>query len=85
MYDDDVFIVGKDNCFQEGIDQIFFYETHGCSEEYFWTGDRSKRMLWMSQEDYIKKVFERFNMQNTQPVHVLLPNHLKLSKTISRE
>lgn len=23
------------------------------------------RMFWMSQEDYIKKVFERFNMKNT--------------------
>ena len=43
--------------------------------------DRSKRMLWMSQEDYLKKVLERFNMQNEKPVHVPLPGHLKLSKT----
>jgi hypothetical protein len=32
--------------------------------------DRSKIMLWMSQEVYIKTVFEMFNMQNTPFVHV---------------
>lgn len=43
--------------------------------------DCPKRMLWMSQEDYIKKVLERFNMHNVKHVHVLLPDHLKLNNT----
>ena len=37
-------------------------------------------MLWISQEDYIEKVLERFNMHNAKPVHVPLPGHFKLSK-----
>lgn len=43
--------------------------------------DRPKRMLWMSQEDYIKKVLGRLNMHNVKHVHVPLPGHPKLSKT----
>jgi len=35
----------------------------------------------MSQEDYIKKVLERFNMHQAKSVHVPLPGHFKLSKT----
>jgi len=35
----------------------------------------------MSQEDYIKKFLERFNMHNAKHVHVPLPGQLKLSKT----
>lgn len=38
-------------------------------------------MLWISQEDYIKKVLEMFNMHNAKPMHVPLLGHLKLSKT----
>ena len=44
------------------------------------TRDRSRRMLWISQKDYIEKVLERFNMHNVKLVHVPLPEHFKLSK-----
>ena len=37
-------------------------------------------MLWISQEDYVEKVLERFNMHNAKPVHIPLPGHFKLSK-----
>lgn len=43
--------------------------------------DHSKRMLWMSQKRYIKKVIERFNMYDKKPTHIPLPGHLKLGKT----
>ena len=31
------------------------------------TRDQSRRMLWISQEDYIEKVLERFNMHDAKP------------------
>jgi len=44
------------------------------------TRDRSRRMLWISQKDYIEKVLERFNIHNAKPVHVPLLEHFNLSK-----
>ena len=44
------------------------------------TRDRSRRMLQISQEDYIEKVLERCNMHNAKPIHVPLCGHFKLSK-----
>jgi len=41
---------------------------------------RSRRMLWISQKDYIEKVLEGFNMHNVKPVHAPLLGHFKLSK-----
>lgn len=35
----------------------------------------------MSQVDYIKKVFERLNMNNEKVEHVPLSGHIKFSKT----
>jgi len=37
-------------------------------------------MFWISQEDYIEKVIERFNMHNVKPMHVPLLGHFKLRK-----
>lgn len=41
--------------------------------------DRSKKKLWLSQEGYIEKVLERFNMQNAKPDCSPLAGHHKLS------
>jgi len=35
--------------------------------------------LWLSQESYIEKVLDRFNMSNAKPVSPPLAGHLKLS------
>lgn len=43
--------------------------------------DRSKIMMWMSQEDSIKKVFEKFYMHNVKLVYVKLSDNLKFIKT----
>jgi ATP-binding cassette subfamily B (MDR/TAP) protein 1 len=42
--------------------------------------DRSKKLLWLSQERYIEKVLERFNMQGAKSVASPLAGHQKLSK-----
>ncbi|KAH9313066.1 hypothetical protein KI387_028101, partial [Taxus chinensis] len=43
--------------------------------------DRKERKLTLSQEEYIKKVLERFNnMQDAKPIGTPLAGHFKLSK-----
>ncbi|KAL6138925.1 hypothetical protein ACLB2K_064204 [Fragaria x ananassa] len=44
------------------------------------TRDRKKGLLWLSQESYIEKVLERFNMDKARSVSVPLAAHFKLSK-----
>jgi hypothetical protein len=41
--------------------------------------DRDARRLWLSQADYVKKVLERFSMDNVKPVITPLANHFRLS------
>uniref|UniRef100_A0A3Q7IYG7 Uncharacterized protein n=1 Tax=Solanum lycopersicum TaxID=4081 RepID=A0A3Q7IYG7_SOLLC len=42
--------------------------------------DRKAGKLWLSQEKYIERVLERFNMKNAKPVNTPLAAHFKLSK-----
>ena len=41
--------------------------------------DRKNKKLWLSQEKYIKKVLEKFNMGSSKPVSTPLAGHFKLS------
>ncbi|XP_073148775.1 retrovirus-related Pol polyprotein from transposon TNT 1-94 isoform X1 [Henckelia pumila] len=41
--------------------------------------DRSNRKIWLSQKNYLKKVLQRFNMQDSKPVSTPLPINFKLS------
>ena len=43
------------------------------------TRDRVSKRLWLSQEQYIEKVLERFNMAKCKPVNTPLAGHFKLS------
>ena len=43
--------------------------------------DRSLRLIWLSQDNYIKKVLERFNMDKAKLVNCLLAGHFKLSSS----
>jgi ATP-binding cassette subfamily B (MDR/TAP) protein 1 len=43
------------------------------------TCDRKKEKLWLSQEIYVQKILERFNMSNFKPVCSPLASHFKLS------
>ena len=43
--------------------------------------ERALRRLWSSQSGYVRKVLERFNMENAKPVSTPLSNHFRLSTT----
>ena len=42
--------------------------------------DRTKKLLWLSQEKYVTKVLQRFGMESAKPVGSTLPTNCKLSK-----
>ena len=41
--------------------------------------DRVLGRLWLSQHSYVKRVLEKFNMDNAKPISTPLANHFKLS------
>ena len=41
--------------------------------------DRKEGLIWLSQESYIEKVLERFNLYKAKLVGYLLEGHFKLS------
>ena len=43
--------------------------------------DNESRKLWLSQKIYIRKVLEKFNMQDAKPMSTPLANHFKLSSS----
>jgi len=43
------------------------------------TRDRGSSRLWLSQENYVLKVLERFNMTEARRVTTPLAGHFKLS------
>jgi hypothetical protein len=45
--------------------------------------DRSKRKIWLSQKNYLKKILRRFNMQDCKPISTPLPVNFKLSSSMS--
>ena len=44
--------------------------------------DRKVGKLWLSQERYIERMLERFNMKNSKPVSTPLTGHFKPSKRL---
>ena len=47
------------------------------------TRDRDSDRLWLSQENYILKVLERFNMVEERSVTTPLAGHFKLLQAVS--
>ena len=44
------------------------------------TSDRKNRRLWLSQERYVERILERFNVKEAKIVTTPLGGHFKLSK-----
>ena len=44
--------------------------------------DRDKKVLHLSQGGYIRKVLERYGMEDAKPMELSLVGHFKLSKTM---
>nr|GEU39688.1 retrovirus-related Pol polyprotein from transposon TNT 1-94 [Tanacetum cinerariifolium] len=45
--------------------------------------DRVSRKIWLSQKSYVKKILQRFNMQDCKPISTPFPTNVKLSFKMS--
>lgn len=88
LYVDDILIVGKDTTkisqLKKELSKSFDMKDLGPAQQILGmqiVRDRNNRRLWLSQEKYIERVLERFNMNNSKPVSIPLANHFKLSKS----
>ncbi|GJW36958.1 retrovirus-related pol polyprotein from transposon TNT 1-94 [Tanacetum coccineum] len=45
--------------------------------------DRVSRKIWLSQKSYVKKILQRFNMQDCKPISTPFPTNVKLSSKMS--
>ena len=86
LYVDDMLIIGHDKSkiekLKKELSKSFAMKDLGPAKQILGmkiTSDRKKGKLWLSQERYIEKVLERFNMRKAKPVSTPLANHFKLS------
>ncbi|GKD38045.1 retrovirus-related pol polyprotein from transposon TNT 1-94 [Tanacetum coccineum] len=45
--------------------------------------DKVSRKIWLSQKSYVKKILQRFNMQDCKPISASFPPNVKLSSKMS--
>ncbi|GJU58411.1 gag-pol polyprotein [Tanacetum coccineum] len=45
--------------------------------------DRVSRKIWLSQKSYVKKILQRFNMEDCKPISTPFPTNVKLSSKMS--
>ncbi|WVZ00881.1 hypothetical protein V8G54_026950 [Vigna mungo] len=88
LYVDDMLIVGKDKikiaALKKALSKSFAMKDLGAVKKILGmkiSRDRSRRMLWVSQEDYIEKILKRFNMHNAKSARIPIAGHFKLSKS----
>ena len=86
LYVDDMLIVGHDAAkiekLKRDLSKSFAMKDLGPAKKILGMKvirDRKKKELWLSQERYIEKVIERFNMSMAKPVVSPLAGHFKLS------
>ena len=89
LYVDDILLVGNDKQYLLSIKEWLSsnFEIKDMGEAGFILGvkihrDRSKKLLALSQEVYIKKILERFNMSNCNPIDTLIGKGESLSLTM---
>ena len=88
LYVDDMLIVGQDRAqiskLKEELAESFEMKDLGPAKPILGmeiTRDRKNRRLWLSQERYVERILERFNMKEAKPVTTPLGGHYKLSKS----
>lgn len=86
IYVDDMLVVGKDkdmiDRWKKDLGSQFAMKDLGPTQQILGMRimhDRKKKKLWLSQEKYIEKVLDRFNMKSAKPVSTPLATHFKLS------
>ena len=85
MYVDDMLIIGHDSSkfyrLKRELSKFFSMKDLGSAKQILdmkISHDRKNRKLWLSQESYIEKVLERFNMSKAKVVCSPLVGHLRL-------
>ena len=88
LYVDDVLIAAKSMCEVDRLKVLlckeFDMKDLGIAKKILGMEihkDRESRKLWLSQKNYIRKVLEKFNMQDAKPMSTPLANHFKLSSS----
>ncbi|CAJ2645756.1 unnamed protein product [Trifolium pratense] len=86
LYVDDMLIVGKNisniDRLKKQLGESFAMKDMGEAKQILGiriTRDIKEKKLWMSQEHYIKRVLQRFQMENSKAVSTPLATHFKLS------
>ena len=86
LYVDDILIVGRNtsriNELKKQLSKFFAMKDLGHAKQILGmtiTRHRDSKKLYLSQEKYIKKVLQRFNMDGAKPVASPLALHFKLS------
>ncbi|KAL6314158.1 hypothetical protein AAG906_011900 [Vitis piasezkii] len=86
LYGDDMLIVAKSmvkvNKLKSLLSKEFDMKDLGTTKKILGIEihrNRASRRLWLSQYSYVKKVLERFNMDDAKPVSTPLANHFRLS------
>ena len=85
LYDDDMLIVGwgnkEDRKFEESSKKVIHDEGHGTGEadpRDAQSVDQTKKLLWLSQEKYVTKVLQKFNVADAKLVGLTIPTNCKL-------
>ena len=86
MYFDDLLIIGYDSSkldrLKRELSKSFSMNDLGLTKKILGmkiSRDKKNRKLWLSQENYIEKVLEKFNMSKANAVCSPLAGHLKLN------
>ncbi|KAL5821663.1 hypothetical protein ACOSQ3_023545 [Xanthoceras sorbifolium] len=86
LYVDDMLIVGQDigkiNRLKKELSKSFAMKDLGPAKQILGmriTRNRQNRRIWLSQERYVEKVLERFNMSKAKSVSSPLASHFKLN------
>ena len=86
LYVDDMLIVGQDKkrieALKSDLKKSFAMKDLGAAKQILGMTicrNRKERKLWLSQEKYIEKVLDRFNMNKANPVNTPLASHFRLT------
>lgn len=90
LYVDDMLIVGKNismiDRLKKQLGESFAMKDMGAAKQILGIRimrDRNKKKLWLSQEHYVERVLQRFQMENAKAVSTPLATHFKLSTSQS--
>ena len=82
LYVDDMMIVGQDTrkieSLKKALDKSFAMKDLRLTKQILGmhiVQDRTKKVLWLSQEKYVTKILERFNMSEPKLVSSVLPTN----------